>query len=72
MPVIFPSNSFRTWTPTECSEPPPRSDRTPAGMNEIPDTALPIQPSGVLATIGVLLIIAAHMGTRRSRSLPAA
>jgi len=33
---------------------------------------LPLQPSGVLATIGVLLIIAAHVGTRRTRYLPAA
>ena len=37
---------------------------------ELPDTSIPVQPSGVLATIGVLLIIAAHMGTRRARSLP--
>jgi len=35
-----------------------------------PDASIPVQPSGVLATIGVLLIIAAHMGTRRARSLP--
>jgi hypothetical protein len=38
----------------------------------LPDTALPINQSGVLATIGVLLILAAHVGTRRERQLPAA
>ena len=36
------------------------------------DTVIPVQPSGVLATIGVLPIIAAHMGARHTRSLPAA
>ncbi|HEX6128428.1 MAG TPA: hypothetical protein VF071_05325 [Candidatus Limnocylindria bacterium] len=38
----------------------------------LPDTALPINESGVLATIGILLILAAHVGTRRERQLPAA
>jgi hypothetical protein len=42
------------------------------GAAELPDTSIPVQPSGVLATIGVLLIIVAHMGTRRARSLPTA
>ena len=56
---------------------PPASDGDAApaadgGAAELPDTSLPVQPSGVLATIGVLLIIAAHMGTRRARSLPTA
>jgi hypothetical protein len=52
----------------------PEGDAAPAasGATELPDTALPVQPSGVLATIGVLLIIAAHVGTRRARSLPTA
>jgi hypothetical protein len=38
----------------------------------LPDTAIPVSESGVLATIGVMLIIAAHMGSRRKRSLPTA
>lgn len=42
------------------------------GATELPDTSLPARSSGVLATIGVLLIIAAHVGARRTRSLPAA
>jgi hypothetical protein len=52
----------------------PEGGTAPAdgGATELPDTSLPVQPSGVLATIGVLLIIAAHMGTRRARSLPTA
>lgn len=52
----------------------PEGDAAPAGngATELPDTSLPVQPSGVLATIGVLLIIAAHVGTRRARLLPAA
>ena len=56
------------------SPPAPDGNAAPAdgGAAELPDTSLPVQPSGVLATIGVLLIIAAHMGTRRARSLPAA
>jgi hypothetical protein len=33
---------------------------------------LSVQASGVLATIGELLIIAADMGARRARSLPTA
>jgi hypothetical protein len=36
------------------------------------ESDLNIHPSGVLATIGVQLIIAAHVGTRRTRPLPAA
>jgi hypothetical protein len=42
------------------------------GVAELPDTAIPVNQSGVLATIGVLLIIAAHAGTRRERQLPSA
>jgi hypothetical protein len=42
------------------------------GATELPDTAIPVSQSGVLATIGVLLIIAAHSGTRRERQLPSA
>jgi hypothetical protein len=38
----------------------------------LPDTSMPIGESGVLATIGLLLILAAHAGTRRERQLPAA
>ncbi len=38
----------------------------------LPDTAVPVTESGVLATIGLLLIIAAHAGTRRERQLPVA
>jgi hypothetical protein len=57
------------------SPPASEGDAAPAadgGAADLPDTSLPVQPSGVLATIGVLLIIAAHMGTRRARSLPTA
>jgi hypothetical protein len=46
------------------------------GAAALPDTAIPVnipvRQSGVLATIGVLLIIAAHAGTRRTRQLPSA
>jgi hypothetical protein len=38
----------------------------------LPDTATPYTESGVLAAIGVLLILAAHAGNRRQRQLPAA
>jgi hypothetical protein len=41
-------------------------------VTELPDTAIPVSQSGVLATIGVLLITAAHAGTRRERDLPPA
>ena len=52
----------------------PEGGAAPAdgGATELPDTSIPAQSSGVLATIGVLLIIAAHRGARRTRSLPAA
>jgi len=53
---------------------PPASEGNAAPADDaaadLPDTSIPVQPSGVLATVGVLLIIAAHMGTRRARSLP--
>jgi hypothetical protein len=42
------------------------------GSTTLPDTAIPVTQSGVLATIGLLLIIAAHAGTRRERHLPVA
>ncbi len=38
----------------------------------LPDTAVPGPESGALATIGLLLIVAAHTGTRRKRQLPVA
>jgi hypothetical protein len=44
------------------------------GPSALPDTATSTstKQSGVLATIGVLLILAAHAGTRRQRTLPSA
>ena len=44
------------------------------GVSALPDTATstPVTESGVLATIGVLLILVAHAGTRRVRTLPSA
>jgi hypothetical protein len=50
------------------------SNHAPAqgGESFLPDTAIPVSQSGVLAAIGVLLIIAAHAGTRRERQLPTA
>jgi len=70
-----PEEGFLGGNPSPVASPPaPEGNAAPAdgGAAELPDTSLPVQPSGVLATIGVLLIIAAHMGTRRARSLPAA
>jgi hypothetical protein len=45
---------------------------TGTGTHTLPDTSVSVSESGVLAAIGVMLIIAAHVGTRRKRSLPTA
>jgi hypothetical protein len=45
---------------------------TGTGTHALPDTSVSVSESGVLAAIGVMLILAAHVGTRRKRSLPTA
>jgi cell division septation protein DedD len=42
------------------------------GDPTLPDTAVPLGESGILATIGLMLIVAAHAGKRRERTLPTA
>jgi len=49
-----------------------QSGNSGGGSDFLPDTAIPVTESGVLATIGLLLILAAHAGSRRERQLPAA
>jgi hypothetical protein len=48
-----------------------QSGTSGGGSDVLPDTAIPVTESGVLATIGLLLILAAHAGSRRERQLPA-
>jgi len=43
----------------------PEADVAAGGATTLPDTAVSLESSGVLAALGLLLIVAAHAGTRR-------
>ncbi|HET6380198.1 MAG TPA: hypothetical protein VFH63_04075 [candidate division Zixibacteria bacterium] len=72
--VAEPESGIKAGNPTPA---PARNPTNESGIQDgtppmLPDTAVPVTESGVLATIGLLLIIAAQAGARRERSLPTA